>query len=117
MKAWQVFLGIIIIAILIVMNICLSFNDHSYIVKVTEKVVKVGDKSSIYLIFCEKIKTEEIIVFKNTDNWSRLKFNSSDVYGRIKVGKMYWVTVVGFRVPIFSMYENIIRVETYEDGF
>lgn len=41
----------------------------------------------------------------------RGKFNSSDIYGTLKEGKKYKIIVVGYRVPFFSWYENILEVE------
>lgn len=68
-----------------------------------ERVMSNGDSS--YLIFTNKE------VFLNGDCYRLLKFNSSDVYGKIAVGKKYKVKVYGFRLPIFSWYRNIISVE------
>lgn len=58
--------------------------------------------TSKYLIFTEKE------VFQNSDTWAFLKFNSSDVYGKLKEGATCQLKVNGFRVPFFSMYRNII---------
>jgi hypothetical protein len=50
-------------------------------------------------------------VFENTDSWLYLKFSSSDIQNKLSVGKTYKVKVVGWRVPFFSWYRNIISVE------
>ena len=44
----------------------------------------------------------------------RLKFNSSNIQGKLKEGHTYKVTVIGYRVPFFSWYQNIIKVEELE---
>ncbi len=51
--------------------------------------------------------------FENTDAWYRLKFDSSDVQGEIKglVGKNVEIEKYGWRIPILSMYENIVEVK------
>lgn len=67
----------------------------------TERVIG-ADKSSKYLVFA---KDE---TFENVDSWLALKFNSSDVYGRIASGQTCELVVTGFRMPIFSMYRNIL---------
>lgn len=64
-----------------------------------------GNTSSKYLIFTDRE------VFENTDSLLRLKFNSSDFYGRIKVGQTCDFTVIGWRIPFFSVYRNIIEYE------
>lgn len=106
--------SIIIIAIVIglVVGIVGSFNDHTYIITVTDKeriTEQNGDDiDSKYLIYGTD-KTGQDYVLENTDNLFRGKFNSSDVYGSIKREKTYEVTVVGYRVQFLSWYENIIK--------
>jgi hypothetical protein len=91
------------------------FNDHTYVVTVTDKdriYESSDDKSadSKYIVFT-KDESGEIHVFENTDLFIRFKFNSSDIQGKLEVGNTYEVTVVGYRIPILSQYENIIKVE------
>ena len=62
------------------------------------------DKDSKYLIFAEGE------TFENTDLIFAWKWNSSDVQGMLKKDSTYTVKVVGFRVPFFSMYRNIVKV-------
>lgn len=50
-------------------------------------------------------------VYKNVDTWVYSKFNSSDIQRRLKKGKSYNLTICGFRFPIFSDYQNIIKIE------
>lgn len=64
-----------------------------------------GKVSSKYLIFTD----EE--TFENVDSILAMKFNSSDVYGRIKRGQTCDFRVVGYRMPIFSAYRNILEAE------
>lgn len=99
----------------IVFTICLSFNDHTYTVTVTDKERVNNDDGSKYLIFGEK-ENGEVLVVENVDSMLRGKFNSSDVYGQIKIGNKYEITVVGVRVPFFSMYENVIAFKLVEQS-
>lgn len=106
--------SIIVIAIVIglVVGIAGSFNDHTYIITVTDKeriTEQNGDDiDSKYLIYGTDKKGQDY-VFENTDSLFRGKFNSSDVYGSIEKDKTYEVTVVGYRVQFLSWYENIIK--------
>lgn len=59
--------------------------------------------SSKYLIFAEGE------VFENEDALFLGKWNSSDVQGQLKIGETYTVKVIGWRLPFFSMYRNIIE--------
>ena len=90
-----------------------SFDDKTYTVTVTDKERVNKSDSSKYLVFCED-ENGEVLVFENTDELLRLKFDSSTVQGTIKQGGKYKLTVVGFRIPFLSMYQNIIKVEEQE---
>lgn len=86
-----------------------SYNNHDYVVFVTskERVTRIDD--SKYLIFTKDVY-RNVHIFKNTDNILRFKFNSADIYAEMEEGKVYRITVVGFRISFFNMYENIINV-------
>ena len=87
-------------------------NDHTYTVTITDKErvttqVAEGQTDSNYLIYGED-ENGKTYVFEDTDTLFRWKFNSSDVFGALKEGETYELTVIGFRVHIFNWYENII---------
>lgn len=104
---------VIILAVLLISSAVGSFNDKEYVVTVTDRVVKYdGHRKSKYLIFCEDIDGNPI-VFENTDCWVRGKANSSDMYERLKVGKTFTVTAVGWRIPILNRYQNIIKAREH----
>jgi hypothetical protein len=81
---------------------------------VTDTVVKseriVNGETSKYLIFGENE------VYQNTDSFVLLKFRSSDFYRDIEVGKTYRFKVVGWRIPFFSTYRNIVGFEEVKQG-
>lgn len=91
-----------------------EYSPKTYTVTVTEKervTQKNGDEyTSKYLIFCDG-ENGESLVFENTDTIFHLKFNSSNVYGQLKEGKQYEITVVGVRIPFLSTYQNIIKIK------
>ena len=111
----RLIVGVIIITV--IASITLSFNDHTYKIVVTDKerIVEYDGKNtdSKYLIFADSSDGNPM-VFENTDNVFRLKFDSSNIQGRLKEGSAYEITVVGVRVPFISMYENIIDVQEIE---
>lgn len=59
-----------------------------------------------YMVFSDKG------VYTCSDDIRFLNFRSSDNYGMISsnIGKPIGITVTGFRVPLFSMYKNIVKV-------
>jgi len=51
--------------------------------------------------------------FVNYDVWYRLKFNSGTVQNdaiRLK-GKVVRIKKYGWRIPLFSTYENVVKIE------
>lgn len=114
MKKLTGFIFALLLILLVVINVAFSFNNHTYIATVTDKQrIITGNKDSqisYYLVFVDK-ENGTNSEFKNEDNFLRFKFNSSDIEGELKVGKTYKFTVVGYRIPIFSEYENIISVK------
>lgn len=104
-------IALVVIAVIAVPVINFS-NDHTYTVTITDKerVTTQSVKDNIdskYLIYGED-ENGKIYIFEDTDTLFRWKFNSSDVYGALKEGETYELTVIGFRVHIFNWYENII---------
>lgn len=105
-KAWLIIiLPFIIIIAIFILPVCVR---NTYIATVTDKGIKRADDTDKYLIYTD------IGTFENTDEWLCGKFNSSDIYGRIKIGDTYEFTVIGFRIPFLSKYQNIIEYEKIE---
>ncbi len=104
-------IALVIIAVIMVPVLNFS-NDHTYTVTITDKErvttqFTEGNIDSKYLIYGED-ENGKTYVFEDTDTLFRGKFNSSDVYGALKEGETYELTVIGFRVHILNWYENII---------
>jgi len=74
----------------------------------TKRAMIKGQTKDIYLVFTD----DE--TYENIDSPAYLKFNSSDLQGKLIVTGKFKIDYYGFRVPIFSMYKNIIKVEKIE---
>ncbi len=87
------------------------FDRENYTVRITDKQVKrTGDKGKDkYLIFTE-LPNGEPRVFENTDSLLEGKWNSSDMFAQLEQGGTYELATYGWRIPFFSVYENIIGV-------
>ena len=117
----KTFFVVIMIAVILVLSIgyeaIFSFNDTEYTITVTDKeriYEESGDTSSSkYLVFGDDDNGNSL-VFENTDCFIRGKWNSSNIQGQLKEGNTYKVTVVGYRFPFLSMYQNIIKIEETE---
>jgi hypothetical protein len=72
-----------------------------------------GKTSARYMIWAEYANgnTE---VFENTDSLLSLKFNSADLYGRMRDGYLCHATVNGYRIPFMSMNRNILDAQCKE---
>lgn len=110
------FVGLILL-LAIGSQMVFNFNDTEYTITITDKeriYEGSGDSSSSkYLVFGDD-ENSDSLVFENTDCFIRGKWNSSNLQGKIKEGNTYRITVVGYRIPFFSMYQNIIKVEEVE---
>lgn len=79
-------------------------------ITVTEKERVNKYEDSKYLVFTDSE------TFQNSDAIFHGKFNSSDLYGQLKVGQTYKAKVFGWRVPFLSMYRNIVSAEQVSGG-
>ena len=48
-------------------------------------------------------------MFEVGDELALGKFNSADRYGALQPGRRYQLTVIGWRVPLFSWFPNIVE--------
>ena len=94
---------LVITFLLPIIYVVVGYTTKEDITIVPTKTERVESK---YLIFSDKG------VFKNVDDIRFFKFNSSDVYAKLSnsIGKPVHVTVTGFRIPILSVYKNIVDV-------
>lgn len=84
-------------------------NHRNVTVTVIDKGIKNYKGGSNYLIYT-KDENNKIATYRIEDSLIQGKFNSSDIYGSIEVGKTYTFKVAGTRNEFFSMYPNIIKV-------
>ena len=101
----------VILVILITIPMCSNYySEKSYKITVTGKEVKNSIDDSKYLIFA-KTENGETKTFSIEDNVIKWRWNSSDVYGDVEIGKTYEIKVIGWRIPIISSYENIMKIK------
>ncbi|HBC96207.1 MAG TPA: DUF1523 domain-containing protein [Clostridium sp.] len=91
------------------------FFRSTYIVTIANKHTKVENSNNTYMIYTQ-LENGETKVFKNTNSFLELKFNSEDIYGGLRVNKKYKITAYGFRIPIFSCYENIVKAKAFSNS-
>lgn len=111
---------IVIIAMIFILSGCISSNisentstettneTSEEIIVVTDKWIKRTNDKDLYMIGTENE------VFKIEDNILIGKFNSSDIYNKIEIGKQYKIQTTGMRSNFMSWYRNINEIELYE---
>lgn len=102
-----------LILVLFVINITLNLGFF-YITK-SDDVINITGKERITKSTVEGFESYYVVytdkgAFKVTDALVILRWNSSDVYGKLKVGSCYSMTSYGLRVPFLSWYKNMYNV-------
>ncbi len=118
-KVKFIVIAVVIVLIVVFSEVIFSFNDTEYTVTITgkERITESSKDSegnnktsSKYLVFANS-ESGNSLVFENTDCFIRGKFDSSNIQAQLKEGHTYRITIIGYRVPFFSWYQNIIKVE------
>jgi len=81
-------------------------NKQSFTATITNTVI---DDGMTYFILTKTDGSE--MVYENNDSLVYGKFNSSDYLMKMKVGSKYTFTTIGYRIPFFSSYPNIITYD------
>ena len=110
-----------IIVALIIFCVIFSIMYIKYL-KTTEYTITITDKERcvenkdkyVYKVWGEDTQGK-MLVFNNEDNLLFLKWNSATIQGELKEDHKYKIKVCGIRVPILSMFENIIEYEEIID--
>lgn len=103
----------VVIAIIVLIAIPCSksyYSEKNYTATVTDKDIKNYDSDSKFLVFT-KTKNGETRVFSMEDTLIKGRWNTADDYAEIEVGETYTFTVIGWRIPFISEYENIIKFQ------
>ena len=96
--------GLVLAAVITAAYVAIGYGFMEEETVVITKTERVSDQ---YLVFTDKG------VFTNEDDWRFLKFNSSDFYGKLsqEIGDRVSIQYTGFRIPMFSMYPNIVAIQ------
>ena len=97
--------------ILIVIGVCILIVLYSYFIADTVET-RITDAQMTKVDGRFMIATE-YRPFINEDVWYRFKFDSGAVQNdaiRLR-GKMVKIKKYGWRIPIFSMYENVVKID------
>lgn len=84
-------------------------NEKTQVCTVTDKDRTVSDGGSDMRVY-----TEECGVLSVKDVPVTFTFNSADTYNQIQVGDTYRLTTGGYRIPLWSVFPVITKVEPVE---
>lgn len=110
-RAW---IGLFVVVATIIVLICVLAPSYFERDTVTTKVISKENvcNGSGDSVSCDYLVFTEAGTFKISDAiFGTTRFNSSDVYGRIVEGQTYTITSYGWRLPFFSEYPNIEKIE------
>lgn len=85
-------------------------NEETIEIVVKDKYIKRKSNDDIYMVVSEDDETYKIM-----DMIFIGKFNSTDLYNQLEIGKRYKITTTGIRNNFLSEYKNINKIEEMEE--
>ena len=110
---WFIVGFVVIVLLIIGLIIAPLLNTHTY-TNVTVIDKSYSGESDGYLVWVEDENGVQYEL-QNEDILLKGKFNSSTIQGKLKEGETYNITTVGWRIPLFSSYPNIVEYEKVSD--
>ena len=111
MVKWIIAAAAIVIVLAVALPMCSNyFNEKTVTTTVVSKenVCKSSGSGDDARIKCEYLIFTNAGTFKIEDAlFGVTRFNSSDIYGRVREGHVYKIVYYGWRQPMFDMYPNI----------
>lgn len=92
-----VFLGLIFVGFY---KATATHRQETFTIDKSERIAE--SKGGRYLLYTDNG------VYENTDSFWNGKFNSSDLYAQIQANHKYNCDVIGWRVPFFSWYPDVL---------
>ena len=103
-------IGVIFIGIVCTLSVNFNNSVEVHTATITDTVIKRQGETDIYLVYT-KSDSGNIAVYENSDSFIKGKYNSSDLQAKLEKGKKFKLTVVGYRLPVISSYQNILSAE------
>jgi hypothetical protein len=111
--SWTLIIAGLIIALIIFISILPILHTTTY-TNVTVVDKSYSGESDGYLVWIEDENGVQYEL-QNEDILLKGKFNSSTIQGKLKEGEKYNIKTVGWRIPLFSSYPNIVEYEKVSD--
>ena len=104
---------VVIISVIVMLCVIIFFPHffrNTYIVTIANKRVIKHDNIDTYLIYTQ-MEDGNIKIFENTNSLLEFKTHSENVYWGLTINGKYEIKAYGLSMPLFSSYENIIKVK------
>ena len=107
-----IFVIVAIVSLIAIYNVLWYSSTDDVTIKVTktDRIVETSGEGKDLSVTSKYLVYTKEETFENTDSWVFGKFNSSDFQGRLTTDSTYKVKVVGWRLPFFSTYRNIVKI-------
>lgn len=105
-----VLLTLCVVTTLILPPILGYTNKETTEITIKDKYVDVNNENGVFLV----VSTDNY-TYKVSDLLFKGKFNSTDIYNNLEIGKTYEIETTGYRIPFFSEYKNINKY-TLKEG-
>ena len=92
------------------LEVAMYTNKEITEITIKDKYVDVNNENGVFLI----VSTDNY-TYKVSDLFFKGKFNSTDIYNNLEIGKTYEIETTGYRIPFFSEYKNINKY-TLKEG-
>lgn len=111
---WFIFIAFIVfMASVIGRTVSKAFFTRHIVIEVTDK----GVKDNKYMVYGRTVTDDHLPKsYEISDSVLANRYDSSDLYGAIEVGKTYEMIVGGNRVPFISWYPDIYEVVPVQVG-
>lgn len=105
MESKMFILAVVALVISLAVGTCVTSINEQVTIEVTSKDRSTSVGRSIYQVYT---KGE---TFRIGDSVYYMVWNSADRYSKLKVGKKYRCKASGIRVPMMSMFRNLIHCQ------
>jgi len=112
MKKFKVFLGVVVLFLIVIFTYP-YYTADTYTGTISGKEVKRIEGVDTYLVY---LKEDDWTpqTFKIKDSLAYLQFRSSDLFWSLNNGDKVELKAYGWRIPLFSKYKNIYKVNILE---
>jgi len=113
----QLIVGVLLVAVIVAANIFTSLHTESFEGIVTDKeiVYKTGSDNKItrqYRVTIQDTADRTVEVYQISESLLHGSFSTATLYAQLNIGQKYQFKVSGYRSGFFSMFQNIVAIDT-----